>query len=132
MTTSGRESILEIIAEIDKAISMEKNAKSFFAEVSKKVGSPTLKRILEWLTDFEASHVNKLAAKRDEYTSHSSIRGKIPHVEWDKEMSELSSAFESGKSRRTVLTILKASHAGKRKMYIFYQRKISRAQNPSL
>ncbi len=61
------EEITRLIKTIDKAISMERHARSFYEVASERIQSAEGSKILRWLADFEDAHHARLTTKRDEF-----------------------------------------------------------------
>jgi rubrerythrin len=71
----AHEEIIKMIKVIDKAILMERNARSFYQTAAHKVESSEGKKMFQWLADFEAGHESRLMTRRNELFAHPFMEG---------------------------------------------------------
>jgi rubrerythrin len=126
-----RQSLIELIKTLDKAISMEKNAHDFYAEAARRTPAEQGKKMFNWLAQFESGHKARLEAKRNDFAAHSALDpGDVPKPE-DYEISETSDAIEIPENA-TDIQILKIAIENEMKAYSYYQRKMTHAPDESV
>ena len=121
-----------MIKVLDKAIQMEKNASAFYSAAASKVNSREGKKMFDWLSKFEQSHLMKLEKEKKVLLRHDSMAGyKVENKSGDTGLSE---ADESSviKPETSDEEILKRAIYSERKAYSFYQRKMTATENPSV
>jgi rubrerythrin len=61
---NDRETILELIKVVDKAIMMERNARAFYRASGRHLQNGEARKMFDWLSDFEAAHESRLMNTR--------------------------------------------------------------------
>jgi rubrerythrin len=126
-----RESLLEMIKTLDKAISMEKHARDFYAEAARKTDSEQGKKMFNWLAQFESGHKARLESKRNDFASHSALAGtELPGL-GEYGVSETGGPIKMPEDA-TDLQILKIAIENEMKAYSYYQRKLTHARDESV
>jgi rubrerythrin len=83
-----REELQKLIKVVDKAIMMERNARTFYLHAARRVDAVEGKKMFEWLADFEAGHESRLMARRRDLFSHPAMEGVAPYPVQDDSLSE--------------------------------------------
>lgn len=126
-----RKSLLEMIKTLDKAISMEKHARDFYAEAARKTDSEQGKKMFNWLAQFESGHKARLESKRNDFVSHSALVGAKLSDPDGYEISETGGPIKMPEDV-TDLQILKIAIENEMKAYSYYQRKMTHANDESV
>jgi len=126
-----RESILDIIKTLDKAISMEKHARDFYADAARRTDSEQGKKMFNWLAQFESGHKSRLEAKRNDFTAHSSLKDADVSGPDEYDLSETGGPIKVPENP-TDLDILKIGLENEMKAYSYYQRKMTHSADDSV
>lgn len=126
-----RETIMEMIATIDKAISMERNAYMFYSKAGLRFQSMSARDAFKKLAMQERRHLRALVDLRNKYAAHRSVKGRIGEITFNSTLSEIRASFKIDE-KMTVVDILKEAIKNEKAAYIYYQKKISYTKDPSL
>jgi len=126
-----RQSLIDLIKTLDKAISMEKHARDFYAEAARRTDAEQGKKMFNWLAQFESGHKARLEAKRKDFATHSALDSDdVPNLD-DYELSEASNSIEIPEDA-TDIQLLKIAIENEMKAYSYYQRKLTHARDESV
>ena len=126
-----RESIIDLIKMLDKAISMERHARDFYAAAARQTDAPQGKRMFEWLAQFEAGHKARLESRRNDFASHDALDGTDLPLPEDYDISETGGPIRIPENP-TDTEIIKIAIDNELKAYSFYQRKMTHAKDESV
>lgn len=131
METGKKESILKIISVLDKAIEIEHNAAMFYSKMSMSAKNEKLKERFKFMRELERGHHDELLEKRRYFAAHPEVKGFVPPLKYDSNLSETSDNIDISEFKSEEDIIRKAI-SNEKKAYMFYQRKLTFADDPSL
>jgi len=123
--------ILAMIAVLDKAISMERNALKFYTSMATRIQSMKGQDIFKRLAKQEVGHVRTLTKQRAELSMHESVKGLVKDIDYNESLTEISLGFEID-SNATEEEILTLAIQSEKKAYTYYQKKMTVATDPSV
>jgi rubrerythrin len=129
--TEIRDAIISMVKILDKGIMMEHNARTFYLNAATNVKQKQGKILLEWLADFESGHEARLQKKKKELLDHAVMQDYKLSELGEYAVSETGSAI-SLPNEPTETDILKVALENEKKAYMFFQKKISFANDPTI